>query len=135
MCSSDLASSVDPSQLWVVQDRLQKGKDAVSSVPYTDHDYMLISIERSDVRDDWAQLSEFQDSRTKFAAIVGDAQFTAAEKQDRLAAQWPVFVQALADSPSLTDPDRERIAALVSADLLNRLKMQTEGNPFLRKAS
>jgi hypothetical protein len=46
-----------------------------------------------------------------------------------------VFVQALTDSPSLTDPDRQSIATEVAADLLNRLKLQEEGNPFLRKAS
>jgi hypothetical protein len=129
------ASAIDATQLWVVNGRLQKGPDAASSVAYTDHDYMLISIERSAARDDWAQLSELQECRQKLATIAGDSLFTVAEKQDRLAALWPTFMQALTDSPSLTDPDRERIAGLVSGDLLNRLKMQSAGNPFLRGAS
>lgn len=127
-------SAVEVSQLWVVDERLQKGNDAASSVAYTDHDYMLISIERSNTRDDWAQLSDFEDSRKKFATVLADPLFSNSEKQDRLAALWPPFVQALAASPSLTDPDRARIAGLVSADLLNRLKMQESENPFLRKA-
>ncbi len=124
------ASAVDARQLWVVQDQLRKGADAASSVPYTDHDYMLMVIERSDSRDDWEQLSDLQDSQTRFAAVIADVQYTVAEKRTRLAALWPVFVQALAVSPSLTDPDRERIASIVSTDLLNRLKLQDEGNPF-----
>jgi hypothetical protein len=127
-------SSIDASQLWVVNNQLQKGADAGSSVPYTDHDYMLIALERIDARDDWAQLSDLQGIQAKFATIIGDTVFTAAEKQDRLAALWPVFVQTLAESASLTDPDRARIAALVSADLLNRLKTEGEGNPFLPAA-
>lgn len=125
------AASLDTSQLWVVKDRLQKGPTAASSVPYTDHDYMLVAIERTDLREDWAQLTELRETLTRFAAITGDAQYSAAEKKSRLAALWPVFVQDLAASPSLTDPDRQRIAALVSADLLNRLTLQSEGNPFL----
>jgi hypothetical protein len=126
-------SSIDTSQLWVVNGRLQKGTDAASSVAYTDHDYMLISIERSEARDDWARLSELQESRQNLATIAGDSVFTVAEKLDRLAALWPEFVQAVADSPSLTDTDRERITAQLSGDLLGRLKIQQEGNPFLRK--
>ena len=76
------------------------------------------------MRDDWSQLSELQECQQKFAAIVGDPQFSSAEKQSRLAALWPVFVQDLAGSPSLTDSDRQRIAGIVSTALLNRLKLQ-----------
>jgi hypothetical protein len=129
------SSEVDPTQLWVVQDRLRKGPDAASSAEYTDHDYMLISIERTDTRDEWTQLPELQESQAKISNVIADTVFTVVEKQDRLAALWPVFVQALTDSPSLTDPDRQSIATEVAADLLNRLKLQEEGNPFLRKAS
>ncbi len=126
--------TIDISQLWVVGGRLQKGKDAASSVPYSDHDYMLLAIERVDERDDWPQLVELQEVLKKFSSLIADSQFAVDEKRTRLAALWPVFIQALADSPNLTEPDRDRIASLVSGDLLKKLKMQEEANPFLHAA-
>lgn len=126
--------TIDTSQLWVINGRLTKGKDAASAVPYADHDYMLLAIERMDTRDDWQQFAEFQDSHKKFSNLMSDPQFSAADKRSRLAALWPAFLQTLADSPNLIDSDRDRIAALVSTGLLKRLKVQEEANPFLQAA-
>ena len=95
---------------------------------------MLLSIERIEERDDWQQLIELQESRKKFSNLIADSEFAVSEKRSRLAALWPAFIQALADSPNLTEPDRDRIASLVSADLLKKLKVQEEANPFLRAA-
>ncbi len=58
LCIDASEASVDRSQLWVVNGRLQKGKDAPSSTAYTDYDYMLLAIEQLDHRDDWQQLQE-----------------------------------------------------------------------------
>ncbi len=126
--------TIDINQLWVIGGRLQKGKDAATSAPYSDHDYMLLALERIDERDDWQQLPELQETRKKFSNLVADSQFAVSEKRSRLALLWPVFVQALADSPNLTEPDRDRIATLVSSDLLRTLKIQAEANPFLHAA-
>ena len=128
-------SSVDASQLWVSHGRLLQGKSAASAVAYSAHDYMLIAIDRIDARDDWQQLGDLQEARAKLTTIVADTQFSVAEKRTRLAAFWPAFIQTLGDSPNLTVPDRERIASLISNDLLKKLKLQQEGNPFLIKAA
>lgn len=127
-------SVVDPAQLWVVHGRLMQGKTAATAVAYAAHDYMLIAIDRVDAREDWAQLREIQDARGKISNLVDDLQFSVTEKRSRLAALWPVFMQVLADSPHLTIPDRERIAGLISGELLKKLKLQQEGNPFLKAA-
>ena len=111
-----------------------QGKTAATAVAYAAHDYMLIAIDRVDTREDWAQLREIQEARGKISNLVDDLQFSVTEKRSRLAALWPVFVQVLADSPHLTVPDRERIAGLISVELLKKLKLQQEGNPFLKAA-
>ena len=125
---------IDLSQIWVLNGRLVKGKDASTAVPYTDHDYLLLSIECMDKRDDWQQLADLQSYRKKLGSILGDPQFTAAEKRSRLAALWPGFVQMLADCADLIDSDRDRIAALIADELIRKLKSQEEANPFLRAA-
>lgn len=127
-------SAVDPAWLWVRQGRLLYGKDLATANAYSDNDYMLIAIDRSETRDDWRHLSELRDSRTRLTGIAHDAQFTAAEKRSRLAALWPLFQQALANSPNLTEVDRGRIAALYGAELLRKLQDQSETNPFLKAA-
>lgn len=128
------AQTIDASQLWVVNGRLLKGKDAGSAVPYSDHDYLLLAVEAANQRDDWAQLAVIQDYRKRFSTIVGDAQYNVAEKRSRLAALWPLFVQALSDVPDLIDPDKDRIANVISDELLKKLKVQDETNPFLKVA-
>lgn len=127
-------SSIDASQLWVSHGHLLQGKTAASAVAYNAHDYMLIAIDRVDVRDDWQQLRDLQDARAKLTNIVSDTQFSVTEKRTRLATLWPAFIQTLGDSPNLTVPDRERIASLISGELLKKLKLQQEGNPFLKAA-
>lgn len=126
--------TIDMTQLWVVNGRLRKGKDPASATPYTDHDYLLLAIEHVDSREEWSTLPELQDLQKKFSTIISDVQFSAPEKRSRLAALWPAFVQALADSPNLTEPDCDRISALVSTGLIRSLTLQEERNPFLRAA-
>jgi hypothetical protein len=129
------ATQVDVSQLWVSGGRLLKGKDAASATPYSDHDYMLLAIERLDARPDWRQLPELADSQHKFASVITDIQFTTAEKRQRLAALWPAFIEALQSSANLTDPDRDGIARSVAQELLKRLDAEDSGNPFIPKAA
>lgn len=129
------AQSIDPAQLWLVNGRLLKGSAHLTSAAYTDHDYMVIAIERLETRDDWHTLPGVAQFLPRFGNIMGDMEFNAAEKRSRLAALWAPFLQMLDESPQLTDPDREQIAARVGADFTRRLDAQEDGNPFLKKAA
>jgi hypothetical protein len=128
------AGTVDLRHLWVVNGRLCQGANAATATPYSDHDYMLVSVERTETRADFRILPELQDIQKKFANIVEDTQFTVDEKRVRLGVLWPLFIQTLANSPNLTDPDRDRIAALITAELTGKLKVQSSANPFLKAA-
>ncbi|MGI8741478.1 MAG: hypothetical protein ACR2NN_02695 [Bryobacteraceae bacterium] len=127
--------SVDPAQLWLVNGRLLKGSTHLTSAAYSDHDYMVIAIERLDSRDDWHTLPGVAEFLPRFGNIMSDVEFTAAEKRSRLAGLWAPFLQMLDESPQLTDPDREQIAARVGADFTRRLDAQEDGNPFLKKSA
>lgn len=126
------AANVDPAQLWLVNGRLLKGSNAISAAPYSDHDYMVIAIERIDARDDWQSLPEIAAFLPKFTNVMGDELFSVDEKRARLAALWSPFLQVLDDSPNLTDPDRARIAALIGDRWVQRLAAQETENPFLK---
>lgn len=129
------AQSIDPSQLWLANGRLLKGKTDLTSAAYSDHDYMVIAIERWDTRDDWRTLPGIAGFLPRFGNIMGDVEFTALEKRSRLAGLWAPFLQMLDESPQLTDPDRALIAATVGADFTKRLDAQEDGNPFLKKSA
>lgn len=125
--------SVDPGQFWLVNGHLLKGPTHLTSTAYCDHDYMVMAIERLESRDDWRSLPGIADFLPRFGNILSDVEFTVAEKRTRLAALWAPFLQMLDDSPQLTGPDREQIAARVGADFTRRLEAQDSGNPFLKK--
>ena len=125
--------SVDPAQLWLANGRLLKGATQLTSKPYSDHDYMVLSIERIQTREDWQALDGVAQFLARFGNIMSDVEFTMPEKRSRLATLWPPFVQMLNESPQLTEPDRDRIAAEVGADYSKRLAAQEDGNPFIRK--
>lgn len=126
---------VDPAQLWLVHGRLVKGSNPISAAPYSDHDYMVLAIERLDTRDDWHTLPGISDFLPKFTSVMTDTEFSAEEKRSRLANLWAPFLQTLDNSPNLTDPDRDRIAARVGDEFAKRLTAQDEGNPFLKKVA
>ena len=127
--------SIDPAQLWLANGRLLKGTTQLTSKPYSDHDYMVLSIERLETREDWQTLEGLTQFLPRFSNILSDVEFTMAEKRSRLAALWPPFVQMLGESPQLTGPDRDRIASEVGDDYAKRLTVQEEGNPFLKKVA
>ena len=57
-------TDVDVSQLWFDRGRLVKGARPESAVPYADHDYMVIEIERRETR------RERPDLRMDFEAAI-----------------------------------------------------------------
>jgi hypothetical protein len=124
------ATQIDASHLWLKDGRLVKGADPIASRPYEEYDYMVLSIERSDRRDDWPLLPGLNDFNAKFGAIMADSGLDANEKAKRLNDIWPTFTQALKDSRFLIRPDRERIAGDVQQDLGKRLKAIRTGGPF-----
>jgi hypothetical protein len=126
---------VDATQLWLVHGRLLKGSNPVSATAYTDHDYMVLAIERLDSRDDWQNLPSISDFLPKFANVMSDAEFTVEEKRNRLAGLWAPFLQILDNSPHLTGPDRDRIATRIGDEFVTRLTAQDQGNPFLKRAA
>jgi len=121
---------VDVSQLWVKEGRLVKGEDPLASRPYEDADYMVLSIERLDRRDDWPKVAGISDFNEKFGAIISDSGLDTTAKAKQLNDLWPGFTQALKDSASLIRPDRERIAGDVQQQLRIQLEAQRRGGPF-----
>ena len=124
------AAQIDVSALWIKEGRLVKGADPIASRPYEEHDYMVLSIERSDRRDDWPLLPGLNEFNGKFSAIMADSGLDANGKGKRLNDLWPTFTQALRDSRFLIRPDRERIAGDIQQDLVRRLKAIRAGGPF-----
>jgi hypothetical protein len=127
------AATVDVNRLWVRGGHLVSGADPVVGKPYTDHDYLIVQIERRDTREDWPALPGIREFNEQFAQIMGAAG-PAAGKRHRLAALWPGFVQALDSSAHLTAAHAEKIKADVAADLTTRLDAIEHGNPFETKA-
>ena len=121
---------VDIRQLWLKDGRLCKGNNAGSAGSYNDHDFMVIAIERIERRADWHIIPAVTEFAARFAKIVGDPDYSLDDKRRRLAALWPVFQQALADSPDFIDADRRTVSQAVSADLLQRLDAHGAANPF-----
>ena len=127
------SGTVDMNQLWLSDGRLVKGPDpiAAAGVPYQDHDYMVLEIERRDTRDDWPSLPSIAEFQDKFAAIMADNTTAVVDKRKKLADLWPSFQETLANSRYLTNPDREGIAHSVSEDLDRRLNAMKSNNPFI----
>lgn len=123
-------AQIDVSALWIKDGRLVKGTDPIASRPYEEHDYMVLSIERSDRRDDWPLLPGINEFNDKFGAIMADSVLDANGKGRLLNDLWPAFAQALKDSRFLIRPDRERIAGDVQQDLAKRLNAIRAGGPF-----
>lgn len=121
---------IDVSRLWLKDGRLVKGTDPIASRPYEEYDYMVLSIEQSDRRDDWPLLPGLNEFNTKFGTIMAESGLDANEKAKRLNDLWPTFTHALKDSTFLIRPDRERIAGDVQQDLGKRLKAIRAGGPF-----
>jgi hypothetical protein len=123
-------AQIDTSALWLKDGRLVKGIDPIASRPYEEHDYMVLSIERSDRRDDWPRLPGLMEFNAQFGGIMADSGLDADSKAEQLNHLWPAFIQALKDSKFLIRPDQERIAGDVQLDLGRRLKAIKAGGPF-----
>jgi len=127
------AATVDVTRLWVRGGHLLIGADPVVGKPYNDHDYLIMQIERRDIREDWPALPGIREFNEQFAQIMGAAE-PATDKRRRLGTLWPGFVQALDSSAHLTAAHAQKIRADVAADLTARLDAIEHGNPFETKA-
>jgi hypothetical protein len=127
------AATVEVDRLWLRGGHLLAGADPVVAKPYNDHDYLIVQIERRDVRDDWPALPSIREFNEQFGQTMGAAG-PVAGKRRQLAALWPGFVQALNASEHLTAAHAAKIAADVAADLTARLDALEHGNPFETKA-
>jgi hypothetical protein len=116
-------------QLWFAGGRLRSG--AADGPPFDECDYMVVSLELLETRDDWPQLPGLPDFQAKFDAVINDPT-PVADKKAKLNSVWPSFTNLLENSPYLTRPDRARIAS----DVLESLKRQlTAPQPFEVAAS
>jgi hypothetical protein len=127
------AATIDVDRLWLRGGRLLAGADPVVAKPYSDHDYLIVQIERRDVREDWPALPRIREFNEQFGQVMGTAE-PVADKRRRLAGLWPGFVQALDASEHLTAAHAAKIHADVAADLTARLDAMERGNPFETKA-
>jgi hypothetical protein len=120
-------SDVDFSQLWL-DGGLKFGRDPFQAKSFDKHDYMVIEIERTVTRDDWAALPGFKTVQDKFNAIMADGATDSTEKRNRLKAVWPEFYSLLDTSTGLITADKKKIADGVKARLTTQL--EAGSNPF-----
>ena len=126
-------TSVDFARLWLRDGHLLQGADPNVARPFTGHDYLVVELERQEIRDDWPGLPGITDFQSQFAAIMkipGDI----ATKKAVLHNLWPRFTEALETSPHLTRTNARFIAANVAKDLEARLQALETGNPFETKS-
>lgn len=121
---------VDFSRLWLRDGHLVKGPDPLAAKPYQDHDYVVVEVERREVRDDWPGLPGMTELQEQLEGIMKLPQATVAFKREKLAAVWPDVVQTLTSSPHLTTANARFIAANIAADLKDRLQAIESHNPF-----
>jgi hypothetical protein len=113
------AADVRFDRLWLRDGRLLEGDDPVSGRPFEAADYLVLAIERVDALTDWPALPGMADMQRRISLAMSAR--SVEEKRARLREIWPEFRQLLDESPSLTRPDRLRIAGNVLADLEARL--------------
>jgi hypothetical protein len=124
------ANEVTFDQLWFKDGHLLKGRSPQVAKPYEDHDYMVLAVESHQTRDDWRSLPPVVEYEPKFHEILARNGPSPDEKRQQLGALWGSFQQAILAAPYLTEPDRDNIAASISADLNRRLKKLAEPHPF-----
>jgi hypothetical protein len=107
-------TEVDVTRLWFDRGRLVKGAGPENAVPYADHDYMVIEIERRETRHDWRGFPELAPFEEKIAAVLSDGGLSQDQKKERLNRIWVDFRQAINASRNLISRDREQIAASVA---------------------
>jgi hypothetical protein len=123
-------SDVDFSRLWLRDGHLVKGPDPFAAKPYEDHDYIVVELERREVRADWPALPGMAELQERLEGIMKLPHSTVAFKRERLAEFWPEVVQALTSSPHLTSANANFIAANIAANLNERLDAIEAPNPF-----
>ena len=123
-------ADVDFSQLWLRNGHLVKGPDPMAAKPYQDHDYVVVGVERREVREDWPGLPGMTELQEKLEGIMKLPHSTVALKREKLAAFWPEVVQTLTSSPHLTTANANFIAANIAANLKERLEALESPNPF-----
>lgn len=107
-------AQVDLSRLWFDRGRLVVGDRPETAIPYADHDYMVIEIERRETRHDWRGFPEFAPFEQKIASTLSDHGLTQDQKKERLNRIWVDFRQAINGSRNLISRDREQVAASVA---------------------
>ena len=124
------SARVDFAKLWLRDGHLVKGEDPFSVKPFNDCDYLVVEVERREVRDDWPGLPGMSELQEQLEGIMKLPTTPVAAKRKNLAALWPQVLQTLTGSPYLTKANAEFIAANLAADLKERLQALEFGNPF-----
>jgi hypothetical protein len=116
--------------LWLKDGRLVQGNSAPLAIPYDQHDYFVIQIERLERRPDWPGLPGLDKYQSRFSAILskGDGSQDTIYKQ--LNGLWPEFREALETSPFLTRHDAGEIATDTQVDLKRRVASISSNLPF-----
>jgi hypothetical protein len=110
-------SNLDPSKLWVVDDRLRLGNSADSSVPLTGHTYMLFRVENRDQRDDMDGLANIRGPFNDALSSLVNGENERANTLMRSA------ISAALTSPDLTKADRRRVAQAMKDEFDEAQKM------------
>ena len=127
-------SDVDFSRLWLRDRHLVKGPDPYAAKPYEDHDYVVVEVERREVRDDWPGLPGMAELQEKLEGIMKLPDATVAFKRQKLHDFWPEVMQTLTASPYLTTANATFIAANIAANLNERLNAIEAPNPFEKRS-
>lgn len=117
---------VDFTRLWLANGRLVTGTHPEAAVPYSDHDYMVLQIERRGSRQDWPRLPVIAGYNKKFSAIIANSALTWEKKKEELTRVWPEFTEAVVQSRDLISRDKQQIRVSVQADLQERMKLAKE---------
>lgn len=126
---ADLAQ-IDFSRLWLRDGHLMKGPDPFAAQPFEDHNYVMVEVERREVREDWPGLPGMTKLQEQLEGIMKLHKTTVATKRTKLAAAWPEVMQTLTSSPHLTTANARFIAANIAANLEERLQAIESHNPF-----
>lgn len=100
-------AEIDPATLWVVDDRLRRGRTMEHSEPFEGFAYMLLRVQKETVRDDWEGLTSFMQP---FDTSIKEL---SAGRREWADASYQVAIAAVLSSADLTRADRRRVARVL----------------------
>lgn len=124
-------------QLWLKDGRLHSGTAARQLQAYEEHDHIVISVERGQLRQDWRGLPSLTPHEAAFNDVLKDTTGAADDLRARLNTAFRAFDGALFAEEGLTNPDKTRIRGEVIVSLQERLKRITDplGAPAIETRS